>query len=306
VRSTVDDLALARIDGGALAADCPVESFGQTSDAEDASFDEVLRGGASIGMEYRPGTIDRGGVGQSRGLQSIPLVFLGRGDVRQHLAGPAPMSHTFSARAADPRSDRIVEGLSGGPIMFRGSDKAEAGPLGIEFEVLRDASDREVIVATRMSVARAFFEAESPSLGRAVPTLSGGARVVDARGVTLDTACGPLNILDSAARCGWKVRRSSVTEPIKLELDLGSVRLVTGIRARFATGSVPRGIAVSTSPDNGNAATWVADRYCTVAASATQVDCSLGERSVRLIVITVDGAAAEIRGVDIETVGATR
>ncbi len=299
VRSIEDDLALARVDEGRLAYDCPADSFGQTSDAEDASFDEIWHGHAAIVIDWRGGKIERG-TGVSTGITSIALVLLGRGDIQQERQQGRGQSHTFSMHAANRRSDPAFKGLSGSPILVRGGGVGESGmPLGIQSDVKPDASGDDVIIATRMSVARAFFELESQKLIQKTAPFLTSVRIADTRGITSDTACGPLNMLDHSARCGWRVRRTTDIEPIRVELDLGSVQVVTGVMVRFTTGASSFAVTTTVAPERPSA--WVDRRDCAISRRVTQIECSLGERQARVIAVIFYATATEIRELRVET-----
>lgn len=128
-------------------------------------------------------------------------------------------------------------------------------------------------------------------------TLRAPFDIVAFTGESTKAACGPENLLDSSALCGWDASQSEDAR-IGLVLDLGDARTVREVMIRFTAGEAPDGFEVATSNDpRANADEWLGIRYCRVPLGASQVACTIGERRPRAIRIIIDGAHASIREV---------
>ncbi|MHB8462431.1 MAG: hypothetical protein ACYDA1_07270, partial [Vulcanimicrobiaceae bacterium] len=124
----------------------------------------------------------------------------------------------------------------------------------------------------------------------------GSFDIVAFTGETPDAACGPRNLLDPAARCGWEAARGNGVR-IGLVLDLGSPQqTIQAVKIRFDKGAAPTGFEIATSDDpRANADEWLGIRYCRVPQNSNQVTCTIGERRPRAVRIIIDGNHASIR-----------
>ncbi len=124
----------------------------------------------------------------------------------------------------------------------------------------------------------------------------GSFDIVAFTGVTPDAACGPRNLLDPAARCGWEAARGNGVR-IGLVLDLGSpLQTIQAVKIRFDKGAAPAGFEIATSDDpRANADEWLGIRYCRVPPNSDQVTCTIGARKPRAVRIIIDGNHASIR-----------
>jgi hypothetical protein len=282
VRDTDHDVALIRLIG-TLARTCPGSVIGDRD--VKPMLDRALQDGIPIHVERREARA--GSADLSYGVESVPLV----------LAGVSEASPIFTMHIGRTR-DTIYAADSGAPIRFQGKDFDEAGlPLGIVTHIDAAASP-PAIVAVRIDAIRAFFEARVSNSTSRVPHTS-AFDIIGFTGDTPDTSCGPINLTAEPVRCGWRAHGSRQA-PIGVTLDLGAVLTITAIRAQFKPGSLPKGITVFTTSNLALTSAWSGGRYCNVPRSG-YVLCSLGQRDVRGIRISVDAIRTELTHIDVVT-----
>jgi hypothetical protein len=281
VRHSSVDVAVLHV-AGTSAHGCTSSTLGDRD--EGALLDRLRHQDGSMEFERRSGEPGRT-VGVSYGVESIPMQILGISD----------RDPTFTMRPIQAVKDRIGRSDSGGPIRFRGSGLGEAGlPLGLIISV-----DNGITTAVRMDAIRGFVDAFASSGAPNSSEVPAAYSIAAFTGGTPDTACGPLNVMNRAAPCGWNARRDG-SRRIALTLDLGTdARTISAVIIRFDAGATPNGFEIATSSDVAADGDWIGLRYCPVRPASHEVTCTLGQRTARGVRIIFDGARAHIREVRI-------
>jgi len=271
------DLAILSLQG-TLANNCPSSSKGDRDTSH--VLKRVQAQGKTINFERRIG-IDDGG---AFGLDIIPVEVIAISD----------SDEIFTIRTLRS-DDSVIQSDSGSPVRMRGSGIGEAGlPLGL---VIADdgAIEDGYISVLRMDVVRDYYETL-----KAKKLYSAEKRIINSgsikftiegfSGDTLDSACGPLNLVGSKNNCGWKVTRKGYGERPSLTLGLSGIQHLSGIEFSFADITSLSLFSVQTRI--GESA-WSVARPCSLRGQMN-VSCSLGARKADKIKIVFEGRQFEI------------
>lgn len=200
----------------------------------------------------------------------------------------------LTVRLAHPQADAIVESDSGSPVLLRSADALNSGlPIGL---VTNDLGDGEVSVL-RMDTIRAWIT--SVRAAPAANPVEAGYRILGWSANTPDPGCGPSNLLDPAAACGWratppigKTRVSLDIEPLDHSLTFASVAVDLG------PGSSATGVAVEAQdPAMNGADSWFALPYCPAQSNQLAVRCGFAPTKGPVFRVIVSGLAGEIRAI---------
>lgn len=271
------DLAILSLQG-TLANTCPYSSKGDRDTTH--VLKRVQAQGKTINFERRIG-IDDGG---AFGLDIIPVEVIAISDSEK----------IFTIRTLHS-DDSVIQSDSGSPVRMRGSGIGEAGlPLGL---VIADdgAIEDGYISVLRMDVVRNYYETLNSRkinpLKKQTITSEATKFTIDGfSGETLDSACGPLNLVGNKKVCGWKVTRKGYGERPSLTLGLSGVQSLSGIEFSFADITNLSLFSVQTRIGES---TWSVARPCSLRGQMN-VSCSLGARKADQIKIVFEGRQFEI------------
>ncbi len=271
------DLAILSLQG-TLANNCPYSSKGD----RDTSYvlKRVQAQGKTINFERRIG-IDDGG---AFGLDIIPVEVIAISD--------SDKIFTIRTLRSD---DSVIQSDSGSPVRMRGSGIGEAGlPLGL---VIADdgAIEDGYISVLRMDVVRDYYETlktkKSNPHKKQITNSEGVKFTIEGfAGETLDSACGPLNLVGHNKPCGWKVTRKGYGERPSLTLGLSRIQSLSGIE--FGFGDITNLTLFSVQTRIGDTK-WSVARPCNI-RSQMYVSCSLGARKADQMKIVFEGRQFEI------------
>ncbi len=189
--------------------------------------------------------------------------------------------------AADP----IAQGDSGSPVLLRSASAIEGGlPLGL---ITRDLGGGEALVL-RMDAIRRWVDgiAAAPLIAPTDATL----HLVAWSGVTADPGCGPLNLIEPTAACGWRVAPVAGSQLVTADLALSAPRPggISSVTMRFEQATTARGIAVAAAAGNNS---WASLVYCPVSAGQVSVTCHFAPSAASTYRITVEGLRGGVRTV---------
>ncbi|MDR3434991.1 hypothetical protein [Telmatospirillum sp.] len=281
-RSPNLDIALLKLQGP-LADQCPNSLIGDSK--LDPLLDRINRQNGQLDIERRSG-----------GMQDKNVVANGVGYARAAFLGKSDTDPTIRIEPRD-RENWLAETDSGSPVLFVESQAAITGiPIGIVTEV-KSLGDRQVITVIRMDAVRHFLEQTIPHAPQFQSISSTGRKLAGISGSTVDSNCGPDNLLRQGPACGWKARRESANQPIAITIDLGSpVSNISAIHIKVANNSAPGGFVVSTPLQEHNA--QAAERRCALPSGQHEISCPVGLRESRYIRVAVDDDQVEL--IDIE------
>ncbi|MBV9749962.1 MAG: hypothetical protein JO157_14225 [Acetobacteraceae bacterium] len=198
----------------------------------------------------------------------------------------------FTLRPASG-ADAIVQSDSGSPVRLRGEAAVEQGlPLGLVTDSLGDGT----ALVLRMDAIRRWVTASrAESVGAA-----GGAglplSVVAWSGETPDPACGPANLLDAAAACGWRAHAARSAATVDLDLAVGSGSApVSEVRLTLEPGARLSGMEVLVPDEQG----WQSVRYCPAAPGAAVQSCAFLPRIAKAVRLRLAGFAGGVRKVEV-------
>jgi len=271
------DLAILSL-RGTLANNCPYSPKGDRDTSH--VLKRVQAQGKTINFERRIG-IDDGG---AFGLDIIPVEVIAISD--------SDKIFTIRTFRSD---DSVIQSDSGSPVRMRGSGIGEAGlPLGL---VIADdgAIEDGYISVLRMDVVRDYYEtlnAKKLHSAQKRNINSGGIKftIEGFTGETLDSSCGPLNLVEIAKVCGWKVSRKGYGERPSLTVGLSGIQSLSGIEFNFSDITNLSLFSVQTRI-SGDA--WSVARPCSLRGQMN-VPCSLGARKADQIKIVFEGRQFEI------------
>lgn len=277
------DLAIMSI-VGSLESACPFSSKGD----RDTSYvlKRLLSEGKSISFERRIGLDDGGAFG----LDIIPVEVIALSE----------SDSLFTIRTLHSE-DYVIQSDSGSPVRMSGDGVGEAGlPLGL---VIADESAVEdgFITVLRMDLIRDFFEEVSSKksikrISKERNSRTYGFSITGFYGLNNDSACGPMNILDSNSECGWRVKRDGFGDRPGIVLRFPKTRKVTAVTIDFGVPSDLTLFSVKTKTENGG---WSNDRPCFV-RNEGPVSCSLGSRTIDEMEIVFEGRAIEVKSIKVE------
>lgn len=190
-------------------------------------------------------------------------------------------------------ADTVVQSDSGSPVRMRSDAAVEQGlPLGL----VTDSLDDGTALVLRMDAIRRWATTAARSAA-ATTGLEIPLRIAAWSGVTLDPNCGPANLLDPKAACGWRARPLPNTGgAVDLDLDVGDgAVMVAEIHLTLEPGAHLSGVEVLV-PD-GQA--WQSARYCRVTPGALAQVCAFLPRAAKTVRLRFAGLVGGIRSVEV-------
>jgi len=281
-RSSNLDMALLRIQGP-LADQCPNSLVGDSN--LDPLLDRINRQNGKLDVERRIGSEQDNGI-----------AALGVGYVRANFSGKSDKDPIFRMEPADPEG-KLAQTDSGSPVLFIESQSTTTGtPIGIVTEI-RDMGDRQIINVVRMDAVRRFLEQILPRAPRMQSVSSMNRKLFAISGSTVDSNCGPDNLLRQGTRCGWKAKREFANQPIAVIIDLGRpIPNISAIQVKVANDSAPAGFVVSTPIEEADA--QAAERRCALPSGQHEISCPIGLREARYIRVAIDDDQVELIGIE--------
>jgi len=266
------DLAVMKVTGG-LANPCPPSPLGDENDAVEL---------ARIKDENLTVNYERRNV-----VHNTPVALV---TMKMRILGTPEDNFAFYNIRPVNDVDTLQQTASGGIIRISEQGVDSGTPVGMVDEVYTTGTSAKVL---RWKVVLQLLEAQFAA-GHFTDEATGpGYTIVDSVGSVTGSPCLPLNLTTPGAACGWRAQEPSPGRHISVTLGFNGLRAAKGVAVRFASGTAPDGIEVSTTSDGSN---WAPEIPCPIPLGGT-VECRFGDRSVSNIRITVDGKRAEITAI---------